>query len=351
MRRILQEQLANQLPGHLKMQQQRQQYGCYLLCGPDPQLQQESRQMIRQAANAHGFTEYHHYLIEANTDWQTVDNTCNALSLFANKRILQLTINSSAPDHTQSQRLMALATHLDSTILLILVMPHLKKSQEQSAWFRALSNQALYIACHSPAAHQLPRWIARRATQLGLHLNVDVIAQLCFHYEGHTLALWQLLEQLAVRYPDGQHLTLPQLKSSLHDASCFTQNEWLHALLVGQAQRAIHILQRQQSAAVEPLLLLRTLQGDLLLLLSLKRQATVTPLPTLFDLHAVWQQRRQPLMQALQRLSYSQLRHAVRLLTQLECCLKEQQRPIWEGLTVLSLLLCGAPIIAEWVPG
>lgn len=342
MRHLIPEQLPAQLQHSLA--------GCYLLCGPDLYLQQESQQLIRQAALAQGFTACPPLLMESTTEWRVIEQAFQALPLFAACRLLQLTLHASLPNPLQSQQLMQLPSLLDSSTVLILVLPQLKKSQEQAPWFKAYSPQAICIACHPPLRQQWPAWVRRRAQALGLQPDAAVIEQLCFYYEGNLLALVQLLEQLALCYPDGQ-LTLPRINPSLQDVAQFTPQQWLNALLLGQTQRALHSLQQLQDSAVEPLRLLRTLQGDLLLLINFKRQANTTPLRELFDREAIWQVRRQALTSALQRLSTSQLRQALYLLTQLELRFKSEAHPIWQALRLLSLLLCGIPVLPAFLEG
>lgn len=80
----------------------------------------------------------------------------------------------------------------------------------------------------------------------------------------------------------------------------------------------MHILQQLRLEGSEPVILLRTLQRELLLLVNLKRQSAHTPLRALFDKHRVWQNRRGMMSEALNRLSQSQLRQAVQLLTRTE---------------------------------
>jgi DNA polymerase III subunit delta len=335
MRHLIPEQLPAQLQHALA--------GCYLLCGQDLYLQQESQQLIRQAALAQGFTACPSLLIESTTEWQAIEQTFQALPLFATRRLLPLTFNASVPNALQSQQLMQLPSLLDSSTVLMLILPQLKKNQEQAPWFKAYGPQVLYIACHSPLRQQWPGWVQRRAKALGLRADAAVIEQLCFYYEGNLLALVQLLEQLALRYPDGQ-LTLPRINPSLQDSAQFTPQQWLNALLLGQTQRALHSLRQLQATSVEPVRLLRTLQGDLLLLIHFKRQMTTTPLRELFDREAIWQVKRQALTSALQRLSTSQLLQALYLLTQLELRYKSEGATIWQELRLLSLLLCGNPV-------
>ncbi len=81
-------------------------------------------------------------------------------------------------------------------------------------------------------------------------------------------------------------------------------------LLAGKQSKRGHILQQLQQEDVEPVILLRTLQRELLLLLTLQRRMASAPLRTLFDQHKVWQNRRPLVTRALQRLSGPQLQQA-----------------------------------------
>ncbi len=51
-------------------------------------------------------------------------------------------------------------------------------------------------------------------------------------------------------------------------------------------------LEQLQQEDIEPVILLRSIQRDLMLLITLKRQSATTALKTLFDQHKVWQNRR-----------------------------------------------------------
>lgn len=62
--RLYPEQLRAQLTEGLR--------AAYLLLGNDPLLLQESRDAIREAAAAQGFTEHHTFSIDNSTDWQAI---------------------------------------------------------------------------------------------------------------------------------------------------------------------------------------------------------------------------------------------------------------------------------------
>ncbi|PLY38761.1 DNA polymerase III subunit delta [Pectobacterium carotovorum] len=331
--RLYPEQLTAQLHEGLR--------GCYLVFGSDPLLLQESLDSIKRVAQQHEFSEHFSFILDLHTDWDAIFSTCQALSLFASRQSLLLVLPENGPNAAMGENLVKLSGLLHPDILLILRGHKLTKAQENSAWFKALAQDSIYINCLTPEQAQLPRWVAQRAKSMKLTLDEQATQLICYCYEGNLLALSQALERLALLYPDGK-LTLPRVESAVNDAAHFTPFHWLDALLAGKGKRVWHILQQLKQEDCEPVILLRTLQRELLQLLTLKRRMSGTPLRTLFDQQKVWQNRRDLLTQALHRLSLQQLQQAVRLLTQVEITLKQDYgQSVWSELESLAMLLCG----------
>ncbi|OMQ25538.1 DNA polymerase III subunit delta [Serratia oryzae] len=341
--RLYPEQLAAQLREGLR--------ACYLLSGNEPLLLQESQDLIRHAAQQQQFTEHYSISLDVHTDWEAIFSICQAMSLFASRQTLLLTFPENGPTAPIAEQLVKLAGLLHEDILLVLRGPRLTKAQENSAWFKALSPNGVLISCQTPEQAQLPRWVAQRAKSMQLELDDAANQLLCYCYEGNLLALSQALERLSLLHPDGK-LPLPRVEQAVSDAAHFSPFHWLDALLAGKSKRAWHILQQLQQEDVEPVILLRTLQRELLMLLTLQRRMASTPLRTLFDQHKVWQNRRSLITQALQRLSGQQLQQAVRLLAQIEVTLKQDYgQPVWPELETLSMLICGKPLTTSFSDG
>lgn len=334
--RLYPEQLVAQLHEGLR--------ACYLLCGNDPLLLQESQDHIRAIAQQHEFSEHYSFNVDLHTDWDAIFSICQAMSLFATRQTLLLILPDNGPPAPMGEQLAKLATLLHPDILLIMRAVKLTKAQENSVWFKALSPQGVFVTCQTPEQAQLPRWVSQRASNMKLTLDDQANQLLCYCYEGNLLALAQALERLSLLYPDGK-LTLPRVEQAVNDAAHFTPYHWLDALMAGKSKRAWHILQQLQQEDSEPVILLRTLQRELLLLLTLKRQMDHQPLRALFDQHKVWQNRRTLITQALQRLTLPQLQQAIHLLTRMEITLKQDYgQSIWPELESLSMLVCGKPL-------
>lgn len=330
--RIYPEQLSAQLREGLR--------ACYFLTGNEPLLIQESADAIRLTATAQGFEEHFSVTLDAQTDWDAIFVSCQSLSLFTQRQTLTLQLPENGPNAAIAEQLVKLATLLHSDILLVLRMAKLTKAQENSAWFKALSAHAVLVPCQTPEQAQLPRWVASRAKTMKLSVDDAAIQLLCYCYEGNLLALAQALERLSLLWPDGK-LTLPRVEAAVNDAAHFTPFHWVDALLAGKSKRALHILHQLEKEDSEVVILLRTLQRDLLTLLHLQRNQAKQALRTLMDQQRIWQNRRALFTEALQRLDARRLQRAVQLLAEMELSMKQDYgQNLWPQLETLSLLLC-----------
>lgn len=329
--RIYPEQLSAQLREGLR--------ACYLLTGNEPLLLQESADAIRAAATAQGFQEHFSFTLDAQTDWESLFVSCQSLSLFAQRQTLTLQFPDNGPNAAMAEQLVKLSQLLHADILLVCRMAKLTRAQENSAWFKALSASAVMVPCQTPEQAQLPRWVVNRARALKLSVDDAAVQLLCYCYEGNLLALAQALERLSLQWPDGK-LTLPRVEEAVSDAAHFTPFHWVDALLAGKSRRALHILHQLEKEESEVVILLRTLQRDMLTLLHLQRHQTQQPLRTLMDQQRIWQNRRALFTEALQRLDAARLQRAIHLLSQIEVTLKQDYgQPVWPQLQTLTLLL------------
>ena len=341
--RLYPEQLRAQLKEGLR--------AAYLLLGNDPLLLQESLDAVRHEAASQGFDEHHTVQLDNNTDWNALFSLCQAMSLFASRQTIQILLPENGPNAAINEQLATLVSLLHSDLLLIVRGNKLTKAQENAAWFTQLAAHAVQVTCQTPEQAHLPKWVAARAKQNNLQLDDAANQLLCYCYEGNLLALAQALDRLSLLWPDGK-LTLPRVEQAVNDAAHFTPFHWVDALLSAKSKRAMHILQQLRLEGSEPVILLRTLQRELLLLITLKRQSAHTPLRSLFDKHRVWQNRRALITEAVNRLGHEQLRQAVQLLMRAELTLKQDYgQSVWAELESLSLLLSHKALADVFIDG
>lgn len=332
--RIFADKLADNL--------ERKQYPIYLVMGNDPLLLQESCDLINQHAKKKGFFEKRRFTLDKQLDWNDVFDCCQALSLFSSQQIIELEIPEAGLNAAATKELITLTDKLNSDILLVVISNKaLSRAQENTKWFKALHANGILVSCNSPELRQLPQFVQLRCRKLKLMPDAEAIQMLAQWHEGNLLALAQSLEKLALLYPDGQ-LTLPRVEAALSRHNHFTPFQWTDALLAGQAKRAQRILRQLHAEGQEAIILLRTLQKELFLLLEMKQNFDQnTPMGKIFDQHRIWQNKRPMYTASLQRLNSHNIQRQIHLLAQLELSVKTtfDQDP-WPLLSQISIEIC-----------
>ena len=203
--------------------------------------------------------------------------------------------------------------------------------------------------CQTPNVEQLPRWVSNRAKSLGLSIDEEAVQLLCYSYENNLLALKQALQLLDLLYAD-RKLSFARVNAVVEQSSVFTPFQWVDAMLAGKGNRARRILIGLKDEDVQPIILLRTLQRDLMTLLEISKPEQPAklddPLPTVqlreqFDRLKVWQNRRLLFSQIIQRLTYRKLYLFFQQLAEIERCTKQEfNDDIWQQLEALSVRFC-----------
>ncbi|HDY7719357.1 TPA: DNA polymerase III subunit delta [Vibrio vulnificus] len=327
--RIFADNLAQQLTKELKP--------VYLIFGNEPLLIQESRSAIQKAAFQQGFEERHRFAVDASLDWNQVYDCCQALSLFSSRQLIELELPESGVNVSIANELLSVAQILHADIMLVIIGSKLTKAQENAKWFKTLSQQGHWISCLTPDNQRLPQFVLNRCRQLNLKPDQQAVQMLAQWHEGNLFALSQSLEKLALLYPDGE-LNLIRLEESLSRHNHFTVFHWIDALLEGKANRCQKILRQLEAEDIEAIILLRSLQKELLLLLQMQQQLQQSSMMQVFEKHRIWQNKKPLYTAALTRLKSTKLRQLLTLLAKAEILAKTQyEQPVWPILQQLSV--------------
>ncbi|MGL6261028.1 DNA polymerase III subunit delta [Vibrio sp. WXL103] len=312
----------------------------YLVFGNEPLLLHESRLAIAQHAEQRGFNERHRFTLDNQTDWNAIYDCFQAMSLFSSLQIVELEVGESGVNAAQGKELLELAKLLNPETLLVLVGSKLTKAQENSKWFKALSSQGTWVNCLTPDITRLPQFVRQRCQKLGLKPDQESLQMLAQWHEGNLLALSQSLEKLALQYPDGE-LSLVRIEQSLSRHNHFTVFHWIDALLAGKANRAQRILRQLEAEGVEGVIIARSLQKELKLLMQLKAESQQQAIGSVFERHRIWQSKRPLYTAALQRLDFAALQQAWSVLAKVEIMLKTQyEQSAWPLIQQLGVSLC-----------
>ena len=321
-----------------------------MVFGNEPLLINESQQAINQHAKKHGFDEHFKYVVNDSTNWQEIHDCCLSLSLFGSRKIIELVLPESGVNAAISKELLSLQPSLNQDILLLLIGGKLTKAQENSKWFKSLHSAGCWVTCLTPDSTRLPQFVQFRCQKLGLKPDREATQMLAQWHEGNLTALVQSLEKLALNYPDGQ-LNLVRLEESLSRHNHFTAFHWTDALLAGKVNRCQKILTQLQSEGTEPVVLLRTIQKELMLLSTMLDQSKKSNINQVFSQHKIWQSKKPLYSAALNRLSKQKLRNAISTLAYIELQSKTDFGfNAWPWLSQLSIQLCSANDSLPFVP-
>lgn len=280
------EQLAGQLQNGLR--------ALYTVWGDEALLAQEAGDLIRAAARASGCTERQvHTVAGAHFDWSGLLGASKAMSLFAERQLVEIRIPSGKPGKDGSEALQRYCRQLSEDVITLVQLPRLDRTQQGSAWFSALDGAGVTVRVDAVDRKGLPQWIARRLAAQGQHVQGGETGQhtLAFfadRVEGNLLAAHQEIQKLALLYPPGD-LSFEQVESAVLNVARYDVFKLGVAVWSGQVERALRMLDGLQAEGEAAVLVHWTLAEDIRALKRIK-SAVVSgkPLPLALREARVW---------------------------------------------------------------
>ena len=219
----------------------------YTIYGDEPLLAQEAADAIRAAARAQGYTERKVFIVAgAHFDWGAVLGAAQALSLFADRQLIDIRIPGGKPGKDGSEALQRYCERLPEDVVTIVTLPKLDKSQQTSAWFLALDAAGVTVRVDAVERNKLSQWIAQRLAAQGQRVEDGETGQRTLSFfadrvEGNLLAAHQELQKLALLHPAGL-LSYAQIEAAVLDVARFDVFKLSEAVLGGQVARVIRML-------------------------------------------------------------------------------------------------------------
>jgi DNA polymerase-3 subunit delta len=227
----------------------------YLISGEEQLLVDEACDAVITTAREKGFTERSVHHVDQSFRWLDLHHDAASMSLFAEKKILDVRVPPKKLDKEASAALREWVQNLqgNQTIehVLLLRTGRLERGQRTSAWFKALEKAGVVTVMWPLEPSRLPAWLGQRGQKLGIQIDPEATQYLADRVEGNLLAAAQELQKLAaLELP--QPITLETLVSCLEDASRYTSFDLLDAMMAAQPQRVVRILRglREESVAL-----------------------------------------------------------------------------------------------------
>lgn len=287
----------NQLAGHLEKSLQ----PVYFISGEEPFQLDESVRLIRDAAKAQGFTEREVYHVDRSFDWDQLTHSADSMSLFAERKIIELRIPTGKPGDKGSKALVAYANLLPEDNLLLIVSGKLESSQTRSKWFKAIDAAGATLAVWPLEIQQLPGWLKQRMQIRGLQPTEDALTLLAEQVEGNLLAADQELEKLRMLYGEGE-ITAEMVVDAVSDSARFDAFALVDVALQGDPVRVSRILHGLKNEGEDVLHILGALMYQLRMLEKMSRAvANGQHLEQVFSQYRIWDKRKVVLSAGLKR--------------------------------------------------
>lgn len=284
---------ANQLSSHLN----KTLLPCYLVTGDEHLLVQEALDAIRANARERGFGSRELFVQTTGFDWGDLARAGGNLSLFAEKRIIELRLPTGKPGVKGSAAISDFAGDTADDLMFIVSASKLDRNSQNAKWVKALDAAGAVIQVWPIGIRELPAWINDRMKRVGLQPERDAVRLIAERVEGNLMAAQQEIEKLRLLHGEGP-VTVDDVEVAVADSSRFDVYKLVDAAVGGDAARAIRILGGVRTEGVEPVIVMWALTRELRMLASLSENLrTGTDLSAGMRKAGVWQNR-EPLVRA-----------------------------------------------------
>jgi DNA polymerase-3 subunit delta len=309
-----------------------------VICGDAMLLAIEAADCIRAAARIAGYTEREVFIAEQHFKWVELRQSTHSLSLFADRKMIDLRIPTGKPGIEGGQALQDYVEHLSPDILTLITLPKLDSTTQKSKWFTALQRQGIVIAANDISRTELPLWLATRLNrqhQSTDALTLEFLTDCC---EGNLLAAYQEIQKLALLFPAGV-LTHEQIKSAVVDVARYDIFKLSDAMLNGNADRFVRILDGLKNEDASTVLILWAMSEEIRKLGKVLQAIQCgANLNTAMRDARVWGAQCQLIENAARRIKLPLIKNAIRHAALLDKIIKGlRQGDIWDELLQLGL--------------
>src|SRR5262249_26627367 len=151
-------------------------------------------------ARGAGFGDRQVFFAERGFDWNILRTEAQSMSLFAERRILEVKLPGGKPGDG-ADLMQELLDKPSPDHLLLVLSAKLDRTAQQSAWAKAFERRGGWLPVWPVEAARLSAWITARMRQQGLEPDTEAAALLAERVEGNLLAAQQEIDKLALLMP------------------------------------------------------------------------------------------------------------------------------------------------------
>jgi len=303
----------------------------YVITSDEHLLALEAADKIRRAARAAGHTERDVLTVERTFKWGELLAANQALSLFGDKKLIELRIPSGKPGKDGSAALQAYAKDLSPDNLTLITLPKLDWQTAKASWVASLQQAAVYIEIPNIERAQLPAWIGQRLSAQGQSADRSALDFIADRVEGNLLAAHQEIQKLGLLHEPGK-LSFEQVQDAVLNVARYDVFKLSEAMLVGDPARLARMLEGLKGEGEALPLVLWAVSEEIRTLLKLKAgMAQGRPLGALLKEYRIWGPRERMMEPALRRISLPTLEAALQEAAQVDKMVKGLRAKAFAG--------------------
>lgn len=303
----------------------------------------EAADAVRRAARKAGFGDREVFSAERGFDWAAFEDGMSSMSLFAERRLVELRLPTPKAANPGSDVLVRVLKSPPDDVLLLATAPRLEKASRNAAWFKAFASAGEVVEGRRVLPRDLPGWISGRMRRAGLVPDVGAVRLLAERCEGNLLAAHQEIEKLRLLLGEGE-VDEAGVRDAVSDSARYDVFRLADAAAAGDRVRALKVLAGLRSEGTEPVLVLWALGREV-------RDAAKVRWLTEHGMTSsaalskagVWRSRAGNVSRAAGRHDAAGLRRLLRLAARADRAIKGSEREDpWQVLTTLVTGFAGA---------
>ncbi|MEJ1095942.1 MULTISPECIES: DNA polymerase III subunit delta [unclassified Pseudoxanthomonas] len=276
-------------------------YPVYLIAGPEILRVLEAADAVRAQARAQGIGEREVFDADGRDfDWNTLDASFNAPSLFSARRLIEVRLPSGKPGKEGAEVISAFCANPPPDVILLITAGEWSKAH-QGKWADAIARAGAIAIAWAIKPHELSGWIESRLRVKGLRADRTAVQVLADRVEGNLLAAAQEIDKL-VLLAEGKTLDAATMESLVADAARYDVFRLTDAMLAGQVDHVSRMLAGLRAEGDVVAGLMPMVVKELLRTAALARvQARGGNLGAEMKAQGIWETKQAPFKRALQR--------------------------------------------------
>jgi DNA polymerase III subunit delta len=208
----------------------------YWIHGNETLVVLECQETLRRHCRDKGILERDVYHVDNPNqfNWDTLADANASLSLFGDRKIIELRLNGNKIGDQGSKALQAYADNANPDNVLIISSSRLEKAQHNSKYFKTVQAIGATIQVYDISSDDLPAWLSTRAGARGLHLTADACRLMADRVQGNLLAAAQEVDKLLMA--GHTHIDADTASALVADSARFSVFAMVDAAMAGDSK-------------------------------------------------------------------------------------------------------------------